>query len=178
MNAMLTPDELSSLSSLLDRARRADSRNRGAALAAIAPGDVVQLRPGINHTWETSLLLVMETDARQVRGQILQPHRSGCQAAWGRFAPGEVLRVGRAPFAEPATEIKEACYQPPCDLGSRKPPAAADAVNYRDHYNASSASIADAVQRAHEIDAERVTAQRAKRRAKRSLGHTVRSETP
>jgi hypothetical protein len=111
---MLTPDELTALEGLLTRARRDAARDRSATLDPITPGDVLQLRPGASRTWETSLLLTMQADAHQVRAQVLRPHRSGCREAWASFSPAEVARIGRAPFPEPAPDVKSACYAPPC----------------------------------------------------------------
>ena len=63
ISQMLTSDELAALESLLSRARTAAARDRAATADPITAGDVVQLRPGADSTWETSLLLVMQSDA-------------------------------------------------------------------------------------------------------------------
>jgi len=113
---MLTTDELTALESLLQRARRDAARGVTATHEALTPGDVVQLRPGADPTWETSLMLVMQADPYKIRGQILRPHRGGCREAWASYKPPEVTRIGRAPFPEPAPDIKAWCYEPPCPL--------------------------------------------------------------
>jgi hypothetical protein len=139
---MLTADEMLTLQNLLSRARAATSPHTD----TIAPGDVVQLRPGASRTWETSLLLVGQVryDGR-IRGAILRPHRSGCREAWYSYNPAEFLRVGRAPFAEPPEDIRHWCYEPPCPLCQRKPPASEGLpphqAIYRDHRNAVSAEL-------------------------------------
>jgi len=134
---MLTPDEVLLLRKLLDRAEL-ESRTNG---DAIAPGDVVQLRPGASRTWETSLLLVGSVDHR-IRGTILQHHRGGCREAWATFSPAEVDRVGRLTFPQPAADIRSSGYCPTCPMQLRKPPASAEAdppsvdqaqAFYRDH---------------------------------------------
>lgn len=111
---MLTPDEFAALDALLTRARA--SLALGPALpSAIAPGDVVQLRPGADPTWECSLMMV--TKIRYdgaVQGQILRPHRGGCPEAWHSYRPPAVVRIGRAPYPEPAAAIRSWAYCPPC----------------------------------------------------------------
>lgn len=116
MARMLTPDELTALEGLLLRARIEAARDRNAVAEAITPGDIVQLRPGASPTWETSILLVMTAEAHHVRGQVLKPHRSGCREAWASFSAADVARIGRAPFTEPAPDVKAWCYEPPCPL--------------------------------------------------------------
>lgn len=93
----------------------------------LLPGDVVQLRPGIDRAWETSMILVTKVDSYKVRGQILRPHRGGCPEAWHRFRPGEVVRVGRIVYPEPPADVRAWCYEPPCPLLQRRPPARAGA---------------------------------------------------
>ena len=107
---MLTPAELAALESLLARARRAAGEAHAAALDTITPGDLVQIRPGADPTWDTSLMIVGYVDPRQVRGAILTFHRSGCREAWGRYSHAEVLRIGRLPYPEPAPDVKRWCY--------------------------------------------------------------------
>jgi hypothetical protein len=109
---MLTEAEIATLAALLERARRASGRDRSSALDTITPGDVVQLQPGANSTWGTSLMLVCKVDGNQVRGQLLRPHRGGCREAWAEFSPPQLARVGRAPFPEPEPNIKSWAYQP------------------------------------------------------------------
>jgi len=116
---MLTSDELSALEGLLTRARGEAAIGRIAATDTITAGDVVQLRPGASHLWETSLMLVTQTTAEHIKGQILRPHRGGCREAWYTFTPPELTRVGRIPFPEPAPDIKAWCYAPPCSLIAR-----------------------------------------------------------
>jgi hypothetical protein len=94
------------------------------ASEAFTADDVAQLRPGACSTWETSLLLVTQAGAHQVRGQILRPHRSGCREAWARYSPAELVRIGRAAFPEPARAVRAWCYEPACPLiPQRKEPA-------------------------------------------------------
>jgi hypothetical protein len=111
---MLTIEEIQMLESLLRRARLAIS----AALSpndAITPGDVVQLRPGADPHWETSLLLVGKIrDDGGISGTILRPHRSGVREAWYTYRPPETAKVGRMPFPEPALEVRSASYWPVC----------------------------------------------------------------
>lgn len=127
IRAMLTLEELAALEGLLARARRDAGRDRAATLNPIAPGDVLQLRPGASETWETSLLLVTAADSHQVRGQVLRPHRSGCREAWLSCSMPEVARIGRTPYPEPAPDIKSCCYAPPCPLSA----TAAEIARYR-----------------------------------------------
>lgn len=108
----ITPEELTALRRLMARAEQAQPT----AAAAINAGDVVQLRPGADPHWETSLMLVTQANAHQVRGQILRPHRGGCREAWGNYSTPEVARVGAAPYGEPAPDIRSWCYAPPCPL--------------------------------------------------------------
>ena len=119
---MLSPDELAALESILLRARASRQPTSG---LEIAPGDVVQLRPGADRTWECSLLLVTQVVDGEVRGQILRPHRSGVREAWGRYSPAEVVLVGRTPYPEPPADIRRGVYSPPCENCLRKPPAVA-----------------------------------------------------
>jgi hypothetical protein len=113
---MLTVEEIQMLESLLRRARLAIS----AALKelpndAIAPGDLVQLRPGADPQWETSFLSVAKIrDDGGISGTILRPHRGGWRDAWFTYRPPEVLRIGRAPFPEPTLRVQSAGYWPPC----------------------------------------------------------------
>lgn len=119
---MLTPEELQSLECLIQRARAAAADGLATAAEPIHPGDVVQIRPGCDQTWESSLVLVMSSDNHRIRGQVLRPRRSGCREAWATYKRGEVLRVGRAVYPEPPTEVKSQCYDPACDRALRKPP--------------------------------------------------------
>lgn len=102
---MLTIEELLTLEGILARARAAHDRDHLHQVPTIQPGDVVQLRPGADRTWETSLLLVMDTYQGRVRGQILRPHRGGCREAWYAYTPPEVVIIGPAPYVGPAPEI-------------------------------------------------------------------------
>jgi hypothetical protein len=125
---MLTADELLVLESLLARARHAAGADRATILESITVGDVVQLRPGADPHWETSLLLVCRIRADgAISGQILQPHRGGYRDAWWTYRPTSVARVGRSPFPEPAMAIKSWSYDPcpVCCQRRRKPPGRA-----------------------------------------------------
>ena len=120
---MLSRDEIHLLESLLKRARHA-----AAALNnndEIAPGDVVQLRPGADPHWETSLLLVCRVSRDgSISGQILRPHRGGHAMAWYTYRPLAVAKVGNAPFPEPAMRVRSWGYDgPPASLhnSERKP---------------------------------------------------------
>lgn len=154
---MLTPNETNALRALLAREAAtaplavATSAAQDTEYSDLAPGDVAQIRPGACRTWETSLLLVTQTDTHQVRGQILRPHRSGCREAWAHYSRAEVLRVGRVAYPEPARDILAWCYEPLCPLRLRKPPASegapaattADATaRYRDRQAALTAELA------------------------------------
>jgi hypothetical protein len=59
-------------------------------------------------------MLAMHNDGRRVRGQILRPHRGGCREAWAAFTEPELIRIGRLPYPEPAPDIRQWCYAPPC----------------------------------------------------------------
>ncbi len=121
---LLTPDELLLLESLLSRARHLAGVERCAIADAIHIGDVVQLRPGADAHWESSLLLVCRIhDDGSVSGQILRPHRGGYREAWWRYTVPEVARVGRMPYPEPGLAIRSWAYDgPPCAAcGGRKP---------------------------------------------------------
>lgn len=113
---MLTPEELLLLESLLTRARHAAGVDRAAVTEAINVGDVVQLRPGADPHWETSLLLVCRIrDDGGISGQIMRPHRGGYQEAWYTYRPPLVARIGHMPFPEPPPPIRSWCYEP-CHL--------------------------------------------------------------
>jgi len=112
---MLTPEELTALRNLVERAT-ADAATANTAGQQITPGDLVQLRPGACDTWETSFMLVKAATGNKLRGAILQPHRSGCQEAWWTYSRAELARVGHAPYLEPARDIRAWCYDPPCPL--------------------------------------------------------------
>lgn len=120
---MLTTEELLTLEGILARARAAHARANLHQVATITVGDVVQLRPGADRTWESSLLLVMDTHNGRIRGQILRPHRGGCREAWYAYTPPEVVIIGRAPYAGPAPEICGWSNGPVCAMFQRKPPA-------------------------------------------------------
>jgi hypothetical protein len=122
---MLTPDELALLESLLHRARHAAGAGYAALLDTVAPGDVVQLRPGADAHWETSLFLACEIrEDGSISGQILRPHRGGYREAWYTYRPPAVARIGRMPFPEPGLAIRSWSYggPPSCPVcGQRKP---------------------------------------------------------
>jgi hypothetical protein len=122
---MLTTEELVTLEQILARARTDHGRKNVHQAPTIAPGDVVQLRPGADRTWESSLLLVADTQGGRLRGAILRPHRGGCREAWYTFTSPEVLRVGNAPYPAPPPEICGWSYTPLCAMFQRKPPAIA-----------------------------------------------------
>jgi len=109
---MLTEDELAALESLLARARGATGVVRGSKPGdAINVGDLVQLRPGADSHWQTSLLLVCKVrDDGRVSGVVLRPHRSGAIPAWYTYSIPEVLRIGRAPFPAPERAVNSASY--------------------------------------------------------------------
>jgi hypothetical protein len=108
---LLTPDEITVLESLCSRARRAADPSPG----TLAPGDVVQLRPGADSHWQTSLFLVCAIrEDGGISGQILRPHRSGSREAWYTYRPPEVARIGRAPYPEPPPRVRSVGYPEPC----------------------------------------------------------------
>jgi hypothetical protein len=112
---MLTEEELATLESLLARARAAARVAREAGFGGIKPGDLVQLRPGADPTWECSFLLVGQVrDTGEIRGTILRPHRGGWKDAWYRYTPPEVAWIGRALFPEPTLKVRGAGYWPAC----------------------------------------------------------------
>jgi hypothetical protein len=109
---MLTAEEIQMLESLLVRARHAAIQT-GADV--IGPGDVVQLRPGSDPHWNTSLLLVCKVrEDGGISGQILRPHRSGLREAWYTYRLPEVAKLGRMPFPEPGLAVRSAGYLPLC----------------------------------------------------------------
>jgi hypothetical protein len=115
---------MATLEAILERARAAAGADRSATYTSLQPGDVVQLRPGADPTWETSLLLVTQAlEDGRIRGQVLRPHRSGCREAWYTFSTPEVIRIGRTPFPEPPAAVRAWCYEPRCPFLQRKPPA-------------------------------------------------------
>src|SRR5262249_34764283 len=109
--------EIDLLTSLLTRARDEAS---SPSLGKIRVGDIVQIQPGIDETWETSLLQVGAIDGYRIRGTILRPHRGGCREAWYSYPPGAISRVGHAPFAAPSQRIRSWCYSPGCPLESNR----------------------------------------------------------
>ena len=112
---MFTEDELAILESLLARARSAAGRARSESSGTVNVGDLVQLRPGADSHWQTSLLLVCQVrDDGRVSGIVLRPHRSGYREAWYTYSPPEVLRIGRAPFPPPQREVNNASYLAAC----------------------------------------------------------------
>lgn len=121
---MLTPDEIAALEALLTRARQANGADLAAIRETITVGDIVQLRPGSDPHWETSLLLVCRiSDDGGISGQILRPHRGGYREAWYTYRPPLVARVGRMPFPEPDLRIRSMAYDGPrCEAcGYRMP---------------------------------------------------------
>jgi hypothetical protein len=109
---MFTEEELATLESLLVRARRAAGAESG---EAIQVGDLVQLRPGADSHWQTSLLLVCKVrDDGRVSGVVLRPHRSGYREAWYTYSLPEVRLVGRAPFPPPERAVTNASYLAYC----------------------------------------------------------------
>ena len=112
---MLTHEELTVLESLLVRAQAAVHIESEAGPGTIKAGDLVQLRPGADPTWECSFLLVGQVrDTGEIRGTILRPHRGSWKDAWYRYTPPEVARVGRALFPEPSLKVRGAGYWPVC----------------------------------------------------------------
>jgi hypothetical protein len=112
---MLSPEELTTLESLLARARAAAGVARAESADTVTVGDLVQLRPGADSHWQTSLLLVCKVrDDGRVSGVILRPHRSGYREAWYTYNLPEVLRVGRAPFPPPGKAVNSASYLATC----------------------------------------------------------------
>jgi len=119
--AMLTPEELTVLESLCSRARVAGTQEAD----ELAPGDVVQIRPGFDPHWQTSLMLVGRVLDGKISGTILEPHRGGYREAWYTYRRPELFRIGRLPFPEPPASVRAMCYCPPCPLChsiGRKPP--------------------------------------------------------
>lgn len=112
---MLTEEELATLESLLVRARAAAGQARSQFGEAVNVGDLVQLRPGADSHWQTSLLLVCKVyDDGRISGVILRPHRSGAKEAWYTYSLPEVLRVGRAPFPPPGKAVNNSSYLAEC----------------------------------------------------------------
>src|SRR5581483_2262791 len=114
---MLSPDELASLESILERARASLATEPG---LVIAPGDVVQLRPGADRAWDCSLLLVTQVRDGKVRGEILRPRRGGSLETASTYSLAEVTRVGRQPYPEPAIDVRSVAYDAPCEECVRK----------------------------------------------------------
>lgn len=112
---MFTEDELAVLESLLVRARAAADQARAESGDAIHVGDLVQLRPGADSHWQTSLLLVCKVrEDGRVSGIVLRPHRSGAAAAHYTYSRPEISRIGRAPFPPPEREVNNASYLATC----------------------------------------------------------------
>lgn len=118
----LTPAELAILEALCSRGRQEADADPG----AIAAGDVVQIRPGVDPHWQTSLFLVCAIrDDGSISGQILRPHRSGAREAWYTFRPADLARIGNAPFPEPPANIRSMVYPeicPHCHLQQLRKP--------------------------------------------------------
>lgn len=112
---MLPEEELAALESLLVRTRAAAGLARSESEDTINVGDLVQLRPGADSHWQTSLLLVCKVrDDGRVSGVVLRPHRSGYREAWYTYTLPEVLRIGRAAFPAPASAVNSAAYLAYC----------------------------------------------------------------
>ena len=112
---MLTLAERLVLETLLERERNNGGHAHTAWNDAARVGDVVQLRPGAEPHWETSLLLVAQVeDAGAVRGPLLRPHRSGLREAGYAFTAPVIIRVGSMPFPPPGREIRHQAYIPIC----------------------------------------------------------------
>jgi len=62
--------------------------------AAIAPGDIVQLKPGADPTYGGTLLRVTRATASHIEGYFLLPHRGGQREAWRRFPPSSLSTIG------------------------------------------------------------------------------------
>jgi len=113
---MLSPEEILLLESLLARAR-AEAERAAVRLPADAfiPGDIVQLRPGADPHWQTSLVLVSKIrDDGGVSGQILRPHRGGFPETWYTYRPPSLVRIGRMLFRDPGPPSRSPAYMPPC----------------------------------------------------------------
>ena len=108
---MLSPEELTTLESLVARARKSAGQARAQSGDPINVGDLVQLRPGADSHWQTSLLLVCKVrDDGRVSGVVLRPHRSGYREAWYTYGSHEVFRIGRAVFPGPERAVRSASY--------------------------------------------------------------------
>jgi hypothetical protein len=108
---MLPEEELAALESLLVRTRAAAGLARSECDDTINVGDLVQLRPGADQHWQTSLLLVCKVrDDGRVSGVVLRPHRSGAREAYYTYSRPEVLRIGRTPFPAPAPSVNNASF--------------------------------------------------------------------
>jgi hypothetical protein len=114
-NALEMSDEIALLEMLLARARKGAGVTHEAILEEIAVGDVVQLRPGADPHWETSLLLVCRIHPNDggIQGQILRPHRGGYREAWYTYRSPSVARIGRMPFPEPDIRVRSWSYDGP-----------------------------------------------------------------
>ncbi len=121
LGLMLTSQELANLELLLSQARALVDVERAAVDEAVHPGDLVQLRPGADHHWETSLLLVTQIREKgDIRGILLREHRSGCQEAWYTYSKPEICKIGRMPYPAPSREVRRQVYEPPCPTCSRR----------------------------------------------------------
>src|SRR6185369_2368969 len=66
-----------------DESQAAAGVARSESAEAVNVGDLVQLRPGADSHWQTSLLLVCKVrDGGSVSGVVLRPHRSSAKDAW------------------------------------------------------------------------------------------------
>ena len=168
---MLTPEEMAVLAGLLSRAHAASPESTTPESEPITAGDIVQLRPGANVTWETSLMIVEQADRYKVRGPILRMHRGGCREAWYAFTPPQVARIGRVPFPRPAAQICGNTYTPPCGRQG-------DADQYRAKHAAGEAIILQQLRDAAAlIDAERAKLASQRKQPNRVQGRKLKPTT-
>lgn len=82
--------------------------------AAIAPGDIVQLKPDADPTFGGMLLRVTTSTAHRVEGYFLTPHRTGCREAWYRFPHSCVSPIGSLVHPEAAWSFRGLGAAAPC----------------------------------------------------------------
>lgn len=107
---MLTPQETATLRAIL--AREAAPPTEGPD--AIAPGDVVEIRPTADRTYGGMLALITQAKPHQVRAILLRPHRGGCREAWLTLSPPEVAKIGASNHQAPAFATRCEVRTPAC----------------------------------------------------------------
>lgn len=96
---MLTPQQFAEVANLLHTLTAPATHT---PTPAIAPGDVVQIRPTADAAFGGMLAQICQVRPYELRGFLLRPHRGGCREAWLRLKPTDVDRIGSAPASDVA----------------------------------------------------------------------------